>query len=97
MVGSDNSLANFNCQLNVHFKYHPESAQNELWPCISHECIKKLSTKAYSLIGLCGSFKVILENVLAMVNTENYGMPLSTTGWMTKPVLYLHTHEPTMR
>jgi hypothetical protein len=27
MVGSKDSLANFNCQLNTHFKYHPESTQ----------------------------------------------------------------------
>ena len=27
MVGSDDSLANFNCQLNTRFKYHSESAQ----------------------------------------------------------------------
>jgi hypothetical protein len=30
MVGSDDSLANFNHQLNTCFKYHPESIQNEL-------------------------------------------------------------------
>jgi hypothetical protein len=27
MVGSDDSLANFNCQLNTYFKYYPEGAQ----------------------------------------------------------------------
>jgi hypothetical protein len=27
MVGSEDSLANFNCKLNMCFKYHPESAQ----------------------------------------------------------------------